>query len=212
MCVRCSKPPSVTPDRLLARTDWEHHAGRGIDGRPGTALPGPDLRGVCGGLHPPMWPTTRLNQKDGSHAPAADQPSIPESFWSSKWALAEVLPNKRTTNPPLGLATLAALCPPHWEVQIVDENIEPIPLEPQADIVGVCGMGVQFPASAGVARPPSQPRPLCGRRRQLRVAVPGTIHHPAPTPSPPGNPNTSGRSSAATSRHGSSQTTIPRDR
>ena len=48
-------------------------------------------------------------------------------------------------NPPLGLATLAALCPPHWEVEIVDENIEPIPLEPQVDIVGVCGMGVQFP-------------------------------------------------------------------
>jgi hypothetical protein len=38
------------------------------------------------------------------------------------------LPNKRTRNPPLGLATLAALCPPHWEVEIVDENIEPIPL------------------------------------------------------------------------------------
>ncbi len=58
-------------------------------------------------------------------------PRFPESFWSSKWALAEVLPNKRTMNPPLGLATLAALCPPHWEVEIVDENIEPIPLEPQ---------------------------------------------------------------------------------
>jgi radical SAM superfamily enzyme YgiQ (UPF0313 family) len=72
-------------------------------------------------------------------------PRFPESFWSSKWALAEVLPDKRTINPPLGLATLAALCPPHWEVEIVDENIEPIPLEPQADIVGVCGMGVQFP-------------------------------------------------------------------
>jgi radical SAM superfamily enzyme YgiQ (UPF0313 family) len=72
-------------------------------------------------------------------------PRFPESFWSSKWALAEVLPNKRTVNPPLGLATLAALCPPHWDVEIVDENIEPIPLEPQAGIVGVCGMGVQFP-------------------------------------------------------------------
>jgi len=72
-------------------------------------------------------------------------PRFPESFWSSKWALTEVLPNKRAINPPLGLATLAALCPPHWEVEIVDENIEPIPLEPQADIVGVCGMGVQFP-------------------------------------------------------------------
>ena len=72
-------------------------------------------------------------------------PRFPESFWSSKWALSEVLPNKRAVNPPLGLATLAALCPLDWEIEIVDENIEPIPLEPQADIVGICGMGVQFP-------------------------------------------------------------------
>jgi radical SAM superfamily enzyme YgiQ (UPF0313 family) len=71
-------------------------------------------------------------------------PKFPESFWSFKWALAEVLPDKRAVCPPLGLATLAALCPPHWQVQIVDENIEPIPLHPDADIVGVCGMGVQL--------------------------------------------------------------------
>ena len=71
-------------------------------------------------------------------------PRFPESFWSSKWALDHILPGKRAINPPLGLATLAALCPSHWEVEIIDENIEPIPLEPQADIVGVCGMGVQF--------------------------------------------------------------------
>jgi radical SAM superfamily enzyme YgiQ (UPF0313 family) len=55
-----------------------------------------------------------------------------------------VLPNKRTINPPLGLATLAALCPEGWEVQIIDENVESIPLEPRVDIIGVCGMGVQF--------------------------------------------------------------------
>src|SRR5690606_25639343 len=30
-------------------------------------------------------------------------------------------------------------------VRIVDENVEPVPLEPDADIVGVCGMAVQFP-------------------------------------------------------------------
>ena len=71
-------------------------------------------------------------------------PRFPESFWSSKWALDHILPGKRAINPPLGLATLAALCPAHWEVEIIDENIEAIPLEPQADIVGVCGMGVQF--------------------------------------------------------------------
>jgi hypothetical protein len=71
-------------------------------------------------------------------------PRLPESFWSFRWALDEILPGKRAINPPLGLATLAALCPADWEVEIVDENIEPIPLAPRADIVGVCGMGVQF--------------------------------------------------------------------
>jgi len=72
-------------------------------------------------------------------------PKFPDSFWSFKWAVSEVLPNKRTTNPPLGLATLAALCPSDWEVEIIDENVEPVPLEPQADLIGICGMGVQFP-------------------------------------------------------------------
>jgi radical SAM superfamily enzyme YgiQ (UPF0313 family) len=72
-------------------------------------------------------------------------PRFTESFWSFRFAMAEIVPGKRTLNPPLGLATLAALCPPHWRVTIVDENVEPVPLEPDADIVGVCGMGVQFP-------------------------------------------------------------------
>ncbi len=71
-------------------------------------------------------------------------PRFPESFWSFRWALENILPDKRALNPPLGLATLAALCPPAWQVEIVDENIEPVPLHPQADIVGICGMAVQF--------------------------------------------------------------------
>jgi radical SAM superfamily enzyme YgiQ (UPF0313 family) len=71
-------------------------------------------------------------------------PKYPESFWSFKWALDRILPDKRAVNPPLGLATLAALCPLHWQVEIVDENIEPVPTLPAADLIGVCGMGVQF--------------------------------------------------------------------
>jgi radical SAM superfamily enzyme YgiQ (UPF0313 family) len=71
-------------------------------------------------------------------------PKFPESFWSFRWAVDRVLPNKQAINPPLGLATLAALCPPHWQVTIVDENVELAPRSPEADIVGVCGMGVQF--------------------------------------------------------------------
>lgn len=71
-------------------------------------------------------------------------PRFDESFWSFRFAMNEIVPGKRTLNPPLGLATVAALCPPHWEVTIVDENVEPVPLDPVADLVGVGGMGVQF--------------------------------------------------------------------
>jgi radical SAM superfamily enzyme YgiQ (UPF0313 family) len=71
-------------------------------------------------------------------------PRVPESFWSFKWAVQTVLPGKRALNPPLGLATVAALCPEDWDVTIVDENVESIPLAPLTDIVGICGMGVQF--------------------------------------------------------------------
>ena len=71
-------------------------------------------------------------------------PKFGESFWSFKWAIEEIVPNKRAVNPPLGLATLAALCPPDWKIENIDENIEPVPLQPLADIIGVCGMGVQF--------------------------------------------------------------------
>jgi radical SAM superfamily enzyme YgiQ (UPF0313 family) len=72
-------------------------------------------------------------------------PKFPESFWSLKWAVENFVPGARAVNPPLGLATVAALCPPDWEVEIVDENVRSIPLETAADVVGICGMGVQFP-------------------------------------------------------------------
>ena len=51
-------------------------------------------------------------------------PKFPESFWSFKLITDKILPTVRTPNPPLGLATLAALCPEDWEIDIVDENIE----------------------------------------------------------------------------------------
>lgn len=71
-------------------------------------------------------------------------PKFPESFWSFKWATDNILSDARTTNPPLGLATLAALTPQDWQVEIIDENVQPIPLTPETDIIGICGMGVQF--------------------------------------------------------------------
>ncbi|MDY6855733.1 MAG: radical SAM protein [Thermodesulfobacteriota bacterium] len=71
-------------------------------------------------------------------------PKLPESFWSFKLAVDTLLSTVRTINPPLGLATLAAMCPQGWEVEIIDENVESIPLFPEADIIGICGMGTQF--------------------------------------------------------------------
>jgi radical SAM superfamily enzyme YgiQ (UPF0313 family) len=79
-------------------------------------------------------------------------PKFPESFWSFRWAVEEVLPHKRALNPPLGLATLAALCPAGWRVTIVDENVEPLPLKPEADLIGICGMGVQAPRQKQLLR------------------------------------------------------------
>lgn len=73
------------------------------------------------------------------------QPRLPESFWSFTWAFREVACDKRALISPLGLATVAALTPPGWDVRIVDENVEPIPWDEPADVVGVCGMAVQFP-------------------------------------------------------------------
>jgi radical SAM superfamily enzyme YgiQ (UPF0313 family) len=71
-------------------------------------------------------------------------PKFPESFWSFQWAVDKVFAGKRTISPPLGLATLAALCPENWEVEIIDENVEPVPATLEADIVGICGMAAQF--------------------------------------------------------------------
>ena len=79
-------------------------------------------------------------------------PAQPESFWNFRWALEHVLEGKRALNPPLGLATAAALCPPHWRVSIVDENVEPLPLRPRADLIGIGGMGVQSPRQKQLLR------------------------------------------------------------
>lgn len=79
-------------------------------------------------------------------------PKAPESFWNFRWGIQAILPHKRAVNPPLGLATRAALCPPHWQVTIVDENIESLPLAAAADLIGIAGMGVQFARQSELLR------------------------------------------------------------
>jgi len=71
-------------------------------------------------------------------------PRFPDSFWSFQWTIDHVLKETQSLNAPLGLATLAALCPDSWHIEIIDENIEHIPQQPDVDIIGICGMGEQF--------------------------------------------------------------------
>jgi len=49
-------------------------------------------------------------------------PEYPDTFWSFKHALKFV--GKRAAMPPLGLLTVAAMLPKHWEIKLVDTNIE----------------------------------------------------------------------------------------
>jgi radical SAM superfamily enzyme YgiQ (UPF0313 family) len=50
-------------------------------------------------------------------------PIMPNSFWSYQETLN--LSGLRTTNPPLGLITVAALLPADWEIRLVDRNVRP---------------------------------------------------------------------------------------
>ena len=70
-------------------------------------------------------------------------PKIPNSFWAFSGML-ELLPEK-VVMPPLGLITVAALCPPEWTLRLVDEAVEELTdLDLHwADLVMVGGMEVQ---------------------------------------------------------------------
>jgi len=48
-------------------------------------------------------------------------PILPNSFWSYQEALD--LAGLRSTNPPLGLITVAAMLPPDWELRLIDRNV-----------------------------------------------------------------------------------------
>jgi radical SAM superfamily enzyme YgiQ (UPF0313 family) len=64
-------------------------------------------------------------------------PKNPESFWTFD----RVLPSlgKRCVFPNLSLPTVAGLTPPGHEVVLCDENVEPVDLEVDADVVGLTG-------------------------------------------------------------------------
>ncbi|MGB9488752.1 MAG: B12-binding domain-containing radical SAM protein [Terriglobia bacterium] len=70
-------------------------------------------------------------------------PRFPPSFWSFA-AMLDLL-REETIHPPLGLLTLAALCPKNWKLRLVDRSFEAL-LDRDilwADLVMVSGMSVQ---------------------------------------------------------------------
>jgi radical SAM superfamily enzyme YgiQ (UPF0313 family) len=70
-------------------------------------------------------------------------PEFPDTFWSFKHALKFVM--KKSSSPPLGLLTVAAMLPATWEKRLVDMNVSK--LKPAdlawADMVFVSAMAVQ---------------------------------------------------------------------
>ena len=68
-------------------------------------------------------------------------PAYGASFWGLDYALD--LAGVHHSVAPLGLATVAALTPPEWDIRIVDENVAPIDVDEPCDVVGIGAMNVQ---------------------------------------------------------------------
>ena len=79
-------------------------------------------------------------------------PKTPVTFWSFTHALPFV--SKRSTNPPLGLLTIAAMLPRDWELRLADLDIAPLPDSAilWADVVFLSGMIVHQDSAHDVAR------------------------------------------------------------
>jgi radical SAM superfamily enzyme YgiQ (UPF0313 family) len=70
-------------------------------------------------------------------------PEFPDTFWSFKHALQFVM--KKASNPPLGLATIAAMLPEGWNKRLIDMNVTPLRQADLqwADLVMISAMVVQ---------------------------------------------------------------------
>src|ERR1700688_530366 len=79
-------------------------------------------------------------------------PRFPPSFWGFEGVL-EMLPEAAMT-PPLGLITVAALCPPQWTLRLLDHAFDQIRDEDLrgADLVMVSAMYAQRADALDVCR------------------------------------------------------------
>ena len=70
-------------------------------------------------------------------------PEIPATFWSFKYALKFI--SKKSSHPPLGLATIAAMLPVGWNRKLIDQNIKKVTQKELewADMVFISAMSIQ---------------------------------------------------------------------
>ena len=71
---------------------------------------------------------------------------INPKFSATIWSFEGLQPftGTRFLTTPLGLATVAALTPKNWDVEIVDENVEDLNFDTDADLIGISAFNVQY--------------------------------------------------------------------
>ena len=84
-----------------------------------------------------------MNQPNNNIKALLVYPKYPETFWSFRHALKFI--GKKSTFPPLGLLTVAALLPDDWEKRLIDMNVEDLNDEDLkwADYIFISAMLVQ---------------------------------------------------------------------
>ena len=79
-------------------------------------------------------------------------PAFPKTYWGAEYTMKFV--GKKSILPPLGLLTVAAMLPAHWQVKLCDMNVRELQAGELAwsDVVFISGMLVQNQGMHEVAR------------------------------------------------------------
>lgn len=77
-------------------------------------------------------------------------PRFPKTIWS--FAGLQAFTGTKFSTTPLGLATVAALTPSHWDVEISDENVEDINFDSDADLIGITAFNIQYQRALQIAQ------------------------------------------------------------